>query len=191
MEDSMKIKQEVVDDETLTKSSSFKHVKLEIDDIADQDDDEEEERFQKVFDEHGSFSSDEKDDDSDYEYKSKRTRNSRIRHGDRAKGQGLNCRGCQRTFGSQGNLNKHLGHFKKCKKAYRKSGDLPVCFAVEKKVQINTGEKDVESEKCRKKFISEGGLNKHVSKIKACKRHYDRLNGTDQIMTDGLTPRQR
>ena len=29
-----------------------------------------------------------------------------------------------------------------------------------------------------------------MSKIKGCKRHYDRLNGTDQIITDGLTPRQ-
>ena len=191
MDDSMKIKQEVVvDDETVTKSSSFKHVKLEIDDIADQDDDEDEEKFRNAYDEHDSFSSDEKDDDSDYDYKRRRTRNSRIRRGDRAKVQGLVCRGCQRTFGSQGNLNKHLGHFKKCKKAYRKSGDLPVCFAGQKRVRINTGEEDFECEKCRKKFISEGGLNKHVSKIKACKRHYDRLNGTDQIITDGLTPRQ-
>ena len=66
---------------------------------------------------------------------------------------------------------------------------IAVClFVIE--FYFSAGEGNFQCGKCRKKFISEGGLNKHVSKIKACKRHYDRLNGTDQIITDGLTPRQ-
>ena len=77
---------------------------------------------------------DEDDDDSDYEYKSRRTtRNSK----NRDKGQGLACRGCQRRFGSQGNLNKHLGHFKKCKKAYEEAGDLPGCFTGQKRIRLD------------------------------------------------------
>ena len=111
----------------------------------------------------------------------------------------LPCQGCQRTFLSKANLNKHIGQNGKCKRFYENQGILPPeLIAHEKRKsqlkEINapsdTLETQYECEKCKKKFTSEGGVNRHVSKIKACKRFYDKLNGLDHTVTDGLTARQ-
>ena len=92
------------------------------------------------------------ENDSDSDYKGSKKRSSK-------KEGSFLCLGCDRTFKTQGSLNKHLGHSKSCRQFYEDSGNLPNCFSHPKKKA--TGDNgDFECEKCKKKFVSEGGLNR-------------------------------
>ena len=114
----------------------------------------------------------------------------------------LSCQSCQKSsFLSQANLNKHIGQNLKCKLYYESQGILPSellaahqrrknQFKKENTTNISSSSLGVQCEKCKKRFSSEGGVNRHVSKIKACKRYYDKLQGLEHLVTDGLTPRQ-
>ena len=113
----------------------------------------------------------------------------------------LSCQSCQKSsFLSQANLNKHIGQNLKCKLYYESQGILPSELLAahqrrknqskENTQQTNNDSLGFQCEKCKKHFSSEGGVNRHVSKIKACKRYYDKLQGLEHLVTDGLTPRQ-
>ena len=203
MED-VQIKEEVDQDtsSSVVKDCSVVLVKEEIDDdLIDNEFDEQNYDEQDLESSEDDYEDDDEDDeyesdDSDFEYKSKKRRKSAS---EKDSSGTYNCASCHRTFRSQPNLNKHLGHFENCRKHYEDIGSLPLCFSSQagsrtaskhKKQNDSEDTGDYACNKCHKRFISEGGLNRHVSKIKACKKYYDGINGLDQISTVGLTARQ-
>ena len=124
-------------------------------DIVDEEEYEDEEG---PYDEQDLESSDDDDgefseNDSDSDYKGSKTKRRASKKAD------FLCLGCDRTFKSQPNLNKHLGHFSGCKQFYEDSGNLPNCFSHPKK-KASGDNGDFQCEKCKKKFASEGGLNR-------------------------------
>ena len=149
-------------------------IKKELDDLIDDFDEDDEE--DDIFKGEDFESSEDFEDDSDSDYKSS------LRSGARRikkeipeqfdDGSGIPCQSCQRTFLSQPNLNKHIGQSKKCKRHYENHGILPpeLLAHQRRKNQLKDNHDntslDFQCEKCKKCFNSEGGVNRHVSKIK-------------------------
>ena len=159
METELNIKEEVQDydivDFDAKKPIIPRLIKSEIDDTDDIAE------YEEPYDEHDleessdEYANEAYEEDSDYEYKSKRVKKEPKQNGKT----GILCLGCDKTFKSQPNLNKHLGHFDGCRQFYEDSGNLPNCFKQPRKKP--TGDiGDFACEKCDKKFTSEGGLNR-------------------------------
>ena len=161
MEQELNIKEEVQDydyepnEDLEDRKLIIPKIKREVDTFEDDIVDEEFEDEEPYDEQDLEESSDEySENDSDSDYKEKKSKSKSA-----SKSPGILCLGCDRTFKSQPNLNKHLGHFSSCRQLYEESGSLPNCFSQPKK--RTTGEDgDFQCEKCYKKFASEGGLNR-------------------------------
>ena len=149
MDDPLVVKQEIIEDDPLdTKQCSVVLVKQEMDDYLnyvepenDYLDEVEDEEFEEnpIYGEEDLESSTDEEEgedesDSEYVYKSKKRKKEKVQNGEN----GISCHGCQRTFQTQANLNKHLGHFKKCRNVYEESGELPTCFTTNKRTYTGT-----------------------------------------------------
>ena len=135
MEESVAIKEEILEFD-----DNPENIKQEYnEDYLDEEYEDNEENEENLhYEEQDLLSSENEQSDDDYVYKKRKRKapKRKARNKDPLVDEDeedensdrIPCKGCSRSFGSQGNLNKHLGHFRSCRGVYEDLGELPACF---------------------------------------------------------------